>query len=117
MPFYSRPTAGVITMKNVLGWTIIVVVALAVFAGCFGGCYAMSRVKVSDGTRDGTIRKISHTGLIFKTWEIEMIGDGILVSKKGGVGPERFVFTAENTAIIAKLRKLPPGQKVRVHYE
>ena len=42
----------------------------------FGGCYSASLIHVADGYRDSTIRKLSESGIIWKTWEVESLGDG-----------------------------------------
>jgi hypothetical protein len=83
------------------------------------GCWGCSKLEFGDGYRDGTIRKLSRTGLFFKTWECEVLGDGVrFLSSRNGVGggPETFQFTVDDPAVVAAVRDLPPGVRVRVHY-
>lgn len=95
-------------------------VAAPVLLGlCFAGCYGCSRVPVSDGYRDGTVRKVSQTGVIWKTWEVEMLGDGLRgASAQGGgtISPETFNYSVSDNAVVETLQKLKPGQRVRLHY-
>lgn len=89
------------------------------FSGCVGGCYVLSNVNMSEGYRDGTVRKLSCTGLVWKTWEIEMLGDGMRVvggENTGRVYLETFQYTVTDPAVVSELEKIPPGQKVRLHY-
>ncbi len=94
--------------------------AAILLPACFGGCYAGSRVQVADGYRDSTVRKLSETGIVFKTWECETLGDGMRgsASKEGGatLAPETFQYTVRDPAVLAKLRDLPPGKRVRISY-
>jgi hypothetical protein len=85
------------------------------FSVCFGGCYGCSRVQVADGYRDSTVRKLSETGVLWKTWEVESIGDGIR-STDGKLAPETFRYSVTDPAVIEQLKTLPPGKRVRLHY-
>lgn len=82
---------------------------------CFGGCYGCSKVQVADGFRDSTVRKVSESGVIWKTWEVEGLGDGFRLTD-GKASPETFTYTVSDPAVLAKLRDLPPNKRVRVHY-
>lgn len=97
-------------------WTAVAFVALSVG---FGGCYGCSHVKVADGYRDSTVRKMSETGLFFPTWEVEGLGDGIgRMQPDKTFGPEVFKYTvpATNVEVIEKLKAIPPDRRVRIHY-
>lgn len=97
----------------------LLAVVLFLFLGvCFGGCYGCSRWQTSEGYRDGTIRKVSHSGKFWKTWEVEAVGDGIRSDGEGGssFAPERFRFTVEDEALARRLESIPPGKRVRIKY-
>ena len=105
--------------EAVAGCCLIGALAM-LFPLCFGGCYGCSKVQVSDGYRDSTVRKVSHTGVFWKTWEVEALGDGMRAAtdKNGAVtmSPETFQYTVSDPAVLDKLRDLPPTKRVRVHY-
>ena len=97
----------------------IVLIVLPMFLLCFGGCYGLSHLQTSDGYRDSAVRKLSRSGLIWKTWEAETLGDGLRVksSEHGqSVSPETFTYTVDNPEVVKQLQALPPGQRVRIHY-
>lgn len=86
---------------------------------CFGGCYGCAHIQVADGYRDSTIRKVSETGVIWKTWEAESLGDGMRVStsdKGTSVSPETFQYTITDRDVLQQVQNLPPGKRVRIIY-
>ena len=85
-------------------------------ACCFGGCYGCSHVKTGDGYRDSTIRRGVETGLIFKTYEVESLGDGFRLND-GKASPETFNYTVKDPAIREQISNLPPETKARIHYQ
>lgn len=98
---------------------------LAVGAGvfcvlCVGGCFALSKVEYSDGFRDGTVQKLSRKGVIFKTFEGEMILGGLDFKDDGTGGGtlnrQSFLFSVSDPKVIAELEALPTGKKVRLYY-
>lgn len=44
--------------------------ALLILPLMFTGCYAGSKYETSGGTAAGTVRKFSHTGLLYRTYEL-----------------------------------------------
>lgn len=111
---------GKATKRRVWVWLALAAIAFAVLALPFGGCYAASGLVTGEGYRDSTVRKLSHTGVFFKTWEAESLGDGFRArSDSGGatvVGPETFAYTVRDPAVIEQLQSLAPGQRVRIYY-
>ena len=81
----------------------------------FGGCYGCSKVQTSDGFRDSTVRKISESGVVFRTWEVEGLGDGLRMSDNR-MSPETFQYSVSDPAVVKQLQSLPPGKRVRIHY-
>ncbi len=101
-----------------MGCFITILTALC-FGACFGGCYGCSRIEVADGFRDSTVRKVSETGVLWKTWEVETLGDGFRgTSGENGttISPETFRYSVSDSELVKRLQLLPPGKRVRIHY-
>lgn len=100
------------------GCFIVFVLAMPFF---MAGCFVLKDVQTSDGYRDGTIRKLSKSGIVWKTWEVEMLGDGFRMTS-GGKGtpsvaaPETFNYTVRDPEIVKALQDVRAGCKVRLHY-
>lgn len=92
------------------------VLIAVILAALFGGCRACSTVEMSDGTRDSTVRKVSNSGVIWRTNEVETLGDGFRMAD-GRATPETFKYTVRNPEVLAKLQALPSDKKVRIHYK
>jgi hypothetical protein len=91
---------------------------IGVLIFCLGmaGCYGCSHVTKAEGYRDCTVRKLSYTGLLWKTWECEAVGDGVRAKEGGAVAAETFAYTVEDPTVIEALKALPPNKRVRLHY-
>jgi hypothetical protein len=76
----------------------------------------------SEGTRTGVIRKLSHKGYIFKTWEGELQMSGIPIPSDAnqvvtGGNVWSFSVDASNGEIIQALQKAESsGGRVTLHY-
>jgi hypothetical protein len=85
----------------------------------FGGCYGLSCATYSEGYRDGTIQKVSDSGIIFKTTESEMVLGGMVMEEGNASGTfnrEKFYFTVSDPEVKNQIVQLKTGQKVRLHY-
>lgn len=84
-----------------------------------GGCTKYKGVDYSEGFRDGYIQKMSHKGLIFKTYECELAMEGFSLqqTKNGTRMANVFEFTVDKQDIVNKVKNIPSGTKVRVHYQ
>lgn len=76
----------------------------------------------SEGTRTGVLRKLSHKGFVFKTWEGELQMSGVNTHSDTGqiiAGGTVWTFSApEDDALIAKLREFESrGTRVTLHYK
>ncbi len=80
------------------------IVALLVLSACMPN--------YSDGTRAGVVTKLSHKGLIFKSWEGELQMGGLAV---GGV-PNTFRFNADEAAVEKLQAAMVSGQRVELAY-
>ena len=89
---------------------LIVVVGLLIFG------YIRYYVPFSDsGVKAGILNRINHKGIIFKTYEGELIQSGFGAGRKG-LQSNDFEFSVENKELAEKLMKLS-GQQVKVHYK
>ena len=65
----------------------------------------------SRGERAGFVQKFSKKGLVFKTWEGEL-----LMVTLPGVMPERWEFTVRDDAVAARINELM-GKRIALSYE
>lgn len=92
--------------EDKLGLGCFLALVLLALPSCFGA----SKLEVSDGTRDVTIRKLSHSGFLFRTHELTATGiEDQMVA-------EQLHFTVRDPAVLEKVKALPPGTRVRIHY-
>lgn len=76
----------------------------------------------SDGTRSGIVRKLSHKGYVFKTWEGELQMSGFLTPMDGtqistGGNLWNFSVDASKEEVIKSLREAESsGKRVTLHY-
>jgi len=92
-------------MKKIVGIILSVIIALVI--GYFLFVYYAS---FSDGYRSGELIKITHKGVIFKTWEGE-ISQGVSES-------QRFNFSVESSEEeVLNLLKDLQGQNVKLSYK
>ena len=85
----------------------------------FGGCYGAAQIQVADGYRDSTIRKLSESGIIWKTWEVESLGEGLRATSNDAgtkVSPETFEYSLNDASLLPQIQNVPPGKPVRIHY-
>lgn len=96
------------TKKIILSACMVLLVALALFAGYVWVTLSWS---YSKGERAGYIQKFSQKGWLCKTWEGE-----IQMIPAPGVLPEKFLFSVRDEAVAAKLNGAM-GKKISVSYE
>ncbi len=96
--------------KKFFRWIItILVIVLAVFI------YIKYFYTYSEGYRAGLLQKFSKKGVIFKTYEGEMILSSVATNKEIAIASEKFFFTMINKDLIRQFDTLQ-GQNVIVHY-
>lgn len=69
----------------------------------------------SEGYRAGLLQKFSKKGIIFKTYEGEMILSSVITNKEITIASEKFFFTMINKDLIRSFDTLQ-GKDVIVHY-
>lgn len=71
----------------------------------------------SDGTRVGTLTKFSHKGLIFKSWEGQLVLGGVATNSDGNAVANTFDFSATDEDVIKNLNDaLNQEKRVKVTY-
>ena len=92
-------------MKNFLGVFLSVLVAIIIVYFLF-----IYYVTYSEGYRSGELVKISHKGVVFKTWEGEI--------SQGVSEAQTFVFSVENSEkdVINSLKEMQ-GETVKLTYK
>ena len=78
--------------------------------------YFISGLTYSEGTRSGILTKVSRKGVLFKTFEGELLIGG-LSEGQGALSPSKvFSFSILNKDVYDKLEKYQ-GDKVVIHYK
>jgi len=98
----------------------VVLFVIAMFGGCFVFC---GNFNYSSGERIGVINKCSEKGIIWKTWECEMVLEG-MTQNNSGIGANLWEFSIDNTMssvqkdklIIDCMTALRENMKVKVEY-
>jgi hypothetical protein len=97
--------------RKVLRWTLII---LIVFLGIF--IYWKYFYTYSEGYRAGLLQKFSSKGVVFKTYEGEMILSSVSSNRDIALASEKFLFTMTNKALVRQFDTLQ-GDMVIVHYQ
>lgn len=82
---------------------------------------ALGAFTYSDGDRVGVVTKLSHKGILCKTWEGELLVDSLRVLPRGG-GSQKvktaWAFTVGDESVVPKLQDaMLSGKRVRLHYQ
>jgi hypothetical protein len=114
LPPNTKPkgwAAFVLKTKKVLKWALfLIVIVLTIFI------YWKYFYTYSEGYRAGLLQKFSSKGMLFKTYEGEMILSSVSSNSNVALASEKFLFTMTNKAIIRQFDTLQ-GSMVIVHYK
>ena len=106
-PFWSRVAEGA---KKIFKWLIaLIFVAACIFI------FWKYFYTYSSGYRAGTLQKFSSKGVIFKTYEGEMILSSVSSTRDVALASEKFLFTVTNKSLVRQFDTLQ-GDMVIVHY-
>ncbi len=96
--------------KKIFRWIIVLLVILL-------GVYIVMKYfyTYSEGYRAGLLQKFSNKGVIFKTYEGELILSSIASSRDVALASEKFLFTMVNKDLVRQFDTLQ-GQNIIVHY-
>ena len=97
-----------VVKKIIISFGIIVVLAVATFAGY---TWITLNWSYSKGERAGYIQKFSQKGWLCKTWE----GELQMIPVPGAV-PEKFLFSVRGDNVANKLNSAM-GKKISLYYE
>jgi len=96
--------------KKLLRWLLfLIIITLTVFI------YFKYFFTYSEGYRAGLLQKFSYKGIMFKTYEGEMILSSIASNKEVALASEKFLFSVTNKNIVRQFDTLQ-GRNVIVHY-
>jgi hypothetical protein len=113
IPPTTKPTAWagfVLKTKKVFKWALfLIVIILAIFI------YWKYFYTYSEGYRAGLLQKFSSKGMMFKTYEGEMILSSVSSNSNVAIASEKFLFTMTNKALVRQFDTLQ-GNMVIVHY-
>ncbi len=108
--FITGVISAIVALTTEKTWPFIwaVGITLLVLAMTWNGINS----EYSDGTRVGTVVKFSYKGLLYKSWEGE-----ILVTAQGASAGYTFDFNVSNPLIVDAITiALNNGQRVKLHY-
>jgi hypothetical protein len=97
-------------MKKYLGWLVFtLLIILVVFV------YMKYFFTYSEGSRSGLLQKFSKKGIMFKTYEGEMILSSVRSSADMAISSEKFLFSVPS-AEVAKTIDQIQGEYITVFY-
>jgi hypothetical protein len=105
--FWSRLVSKT---KKITKWTLaILIIVLGFFI------YIKYFYTFSEGYRAGILQKFSSKGMVFKTYEGEMILSSVTSSRDVALASEKFLFTLTNKELVRQFDTIQ-GEMVIVHY-
>ena len=106
----SRWAGAVKKTKKVLRWTFtLLIVFLVIFV------YFRYFFTYSEGYRAGLLQKFSNKGVIFKTYEGELILSSVSSTANVALASEKFIFSVNKKNVSIQYDTLQ-GKNVIVHY-
>lgn len=95
---------------------VIFIILAVIIAGLLIFGYIWYYVPYSDsGVKAGILNNVKHKGIIFKTYEGELIQSGFRPGQQG-LQSNEFQFSVEDKELSIKLMSLS-GQNVKLHYK
>lgn len=97
-------------------WHLLVLICV-VFLGIGGYCAIAGKgIPYSDGYRDGHIQKLSHKGVLFKSWEGQMALPGLQAQADKSVS-NVFDFSVDQPELRTQIEALNAPDYVRLYYD
>ena len=97
-------------LKKIAYWSALILVLVVTTFFYFKYFYTYSK-----GYRAGLLQKISEKGMLFKTYEGEMVLSSVESNSNVAIASEKFIFSVSDDAI-AKTMEQIQGNRVVVHY-
>ena len=96
--------------KKIAYWSLFIVIILI-----FGFGYFKYAFTYSKGYRAGLLQKFSEKGVLFKTYEGEIVLSSVESNSNVALASEKFLFSVSDEAV-AKSMEQNQGKQVVVHY-
>jgi len=106
----SRWAGAVKKTKRILNWTLSILVILIVIFIYFKYFFTYS-----EGYRAGLLQKFSNKGVLFKTYEGELILSSVSSTANVALASEKFIFSVGKKNVSIQYDTLQ-GKNVIVHY-
>jgi hypothetical protein len=97
-------------LKKIGYWSLLIAIVLIIVLGYFKYGFTYSK-----GYRSGLLQKFSEKGVIFKTYEGEMILSSVQSNSNVALASEKFFFSVNDDAIARQMEQ-NQGKNVVVHY-
>jgi len=97
-------------LKKIGYWILAIVIVLIVTLGYFKYGFTYSK-----GYRAGLLQKFSEKGLVFKTYEGEMILSSVQSNANVAIASEKFLFSVADDMVARQMEQIQ-GKHVVVHY-
>jgi len=97
-------------LKKIGYWALVIVIVIIVALGYFKYGFTYSK-----GYRAGLLQKFSEKGVVFKTYEGEMILSSVQSTANVALASEKFLFSVTDDAIARQMEQIQ-GKQVVVHY-
>lgn len=98
------------SVKRVGYWSLVIVIVIIVAFGYFKYGFVYSK-----GYRAGLLQKFSEKGVVFKTYEGEMILSSVQSNTNVAIASEKFLFSVTDDAVAKQMEQIQ-GKQVVVHY-
>lgn len=97
-------------LKKVLYWILFILIVVIT-----GFVYFKYAFDYSKGYRAGLLQKFSEKGIVFKTYEGEMILSSVQSSANVAIASEKFLFSVGDENVAKQMEQIQ-GKHVVVHY-
>jgi hypothetical protein len=98
-------------LKKISYWGLAIAIVIIVAFGYFKYGFTYSK-----GYRAGLLQKFSEKGIIFKTYEGEMILSSVQTTANVAIASEKFLFSVDDESVAKQLEQMQ-GKHVVVHYK
>lgn len=97
--------------KKIARWSLLIGIVLLIAFGYFKYGFTYSK-----GYRAGLLQKFSEKGVLFKTYEGELILSSVQSSSNVAIASEKFLFSVEDKDVAKQMERIQ-GKHVVVHYK
>lgn len=97
--------------KKIGYWSLVIGIVLIFVFGYFKYGFVYSK-----GYRAGLLQKFSEKGMLFKTYEGEMILSSVQSNANVAIASEKFLFSVADDAVAKQMEQIQ-GKQVVVHYK